>query len=288
MAETNFTQLTQLPWPAFISASLILHVGALVASLPVILQVDAPPDNSVTIPVTLVGEGDMPVAAVDSPPPDIPPAEAPLQQPNALGGQDPAVEPTNQNQGLAQQAPPQNGLAQKPEPEAVNTDPSENPTTKPNNGTESSDGTTTENPPASDHQTHDTEKPQNPESAIGDGAIAISIVGTSTVPPGTPGDWPDVLPTLQSASALSVTDHTCNNALPAGEVTLGLVIAADGSVIQVFAPPDEDTMSAQIASCLLTHALSVNPAAIRFAPAYTGQQAIITDRMQLTLRFSPG
>ena len=286
MAETNFTKLTQLPWPALISASLILHVGALVASLPVILQVDAPPDNSVTIPVTLVGEGDMPVAAVDSPPPVIPPAEAPLQQPTALGGQDPAVEPTVKNQVLAQQAPPQNGLAQKPEPETVNTDPSENPITKPNNGTESSDGTTTENPPTSDHQTHDPEAPQSPESATGDGAIAISIVDTSTVPPGTPGDWPDVLPTLQSASALSVADHTCNDALPAGEVTLGLVIAADGSVIQVFAPPDEDGMSAQIASCLLTHALSVNPAAIRFAPAYTGQQAIITDRMQLTLRFS--
>ncbi len=288
MANPNLTKLPQLPWPALVGMSLLLHAGALIAGLPVILRVDAPASSSVDIPVTLVDEGDLPIATPENPPAAERLAE-PERQPTPIGGQNPTVEPRANNQSVAQ--PPQQEItAQKPDltETPANTETPEKPATKPGDSSETPSEASPENPPALDNQPPAGEEVQNPTNETGDGSISINIVGTPTVPPGTPGDWPDILPLLQSTSTLSITDHTCNDALPAGEVTVGLVIDADGAVIQVFPPPDDETLAAQVASCLLTHALRVNPATIRFTPAYTGQQPIPTDRLQLILRFSAG
>lgn len=288
MANSNLTQLPQLPWPALVGASLLIHAGALIAGLPVILRVDAPASSSVDIPVTLVDEGDLPIATPEHPP-DAERLAEPERQPSPIGGQNPTVEPRANNQPVAQ--PPQQEItAQTPDltETSANTETFEKPATKPGDSSETPSEAAPENPPALDNQPPAEEEAQSPTNEIGDGSISINIVDAPTVPPGTPGDWPDVLPRLQSTSTLSIAAHPCNDALPAGEVTVGLVIDADGSVIQVFPSPDEATLEAQVASCLLTHALSVNPSAIRFIPAYTGQQPIITDRMQLTLQFSAG
>ena len=279
---TDSANLPKLPWPALVGTSLLLHAGALLIGLPAIIRVDAPPSNSVDIPVTLIDEGDIPATT----PANLPSTEPIPQEsvPTPLGGRNPVVEPSIDNQTVTQQTPQPEIASKQPDTETpVNTEPPTKPVTKPNGGNEQPG--IPETPPAVDGQTPVDEATETVDSAAGDGAIAMSIVGISTVAPGTPGDWPDVLPTLQSSSALNISDHTCNDALPAGEVTLGLVIAADGSVIQVFAPPDQDSMSAQTASCLLTHALNVDQSALRFTPAYTGQNPIATDRMQLTVRF---
>ncbi|ESA34859.1 hypothetical protein N836_15695 [Leptolyngbya sp. Heron Island J] len=285
MVNSNLTKLPQIPWPALAGVSLLLHAGALIVSLPVMLQVDVPDSSSVNIPVTLVDETVAPIA-----PPEQLPASVSSPEPEPpLGGQNPTVVPQVSNQPSTQPPPQPETTSQKPVTEPpVNTETTEKPATEPDNSSETPNEVAPESPPLSENQPSVEEDVQNPTNEIGDGSISINIVGTPTVPPGTPGDWPDVLPKLQSTSTLIVADHACNDALPAGEVTVGLVIDANGSVLQVFPPPDQDTLAAQVASCLLTHTLSVNPNAIQFAPAYTGQQAIITDRMQLTLQFSTG
>lgn len=290
MANPNLTKLPQLPWPTLVGASLVLHAGAIMASLPVLLRVEPPASNSVNIPVTLVDEGDLPLATPENPSIAERPVTEPEQQLVPLGGQNPVVPPQANNQPAAQPPIQQEVAPQKPDlTEApIHTETPEKPATKPGDSSETPNEGVPETPPVLDNQSPVDEEVERPTNETGEGSISITIVGTSTVPPGTPGDWPDILPRLQSTSTLSIADHTCNDALPAGEVTVGLVIDADGSVIQVFPPPDEATLAADVASCLLTHTLSVNPAAIQFVPAYTGQQPIITDRMQLTLEFSAG
>ncbi|MBX2862054.1 MAG: hypothetical protein KTR27_00745 [Leptolyngbyaceae cyanobacterium MAG.088] len=302
MADVQITKLpsklSQLPWPVWVGASLLIHAGALAVGLPTILRVDPPSSNSVDIPITLVDEGSTPVAAPEPPPPPPETTDTPLQTPNPIGGQNPTIAPQETNQTIAQQKPQQETAPQKPETQVT---PSERQVTKPTNQVDPTqevetpdeinipeDIITPDTSPVTDTPAVPAEEAQSSEPETGTGAISISIVGTPTVAAGTPGDWPDILPVLQNTSSLSLTNHTCNDALPAGEVTLGLVIRADGSISDVFAPPDEDSMTAQIASCLITHALSLNPAAIQFKPAYTGQQAVMTDRIQLTVRFSAG
>ena len=283
MVDPNLTKLPQIPWPALAGVSVLLHAGALIASLPVMLQVEAPDSSSVNIPVTLVDEAAAPIAPPEQQPASVNPADLET----SLGGQNPTVLPQSSNR-LSPQPPFQpETTSQKPVTEPpVNSEPLEKPATEPDNRSETPSEVVPERPSPSENQPSVEEDVQNPTSEPGDGSIAINIVGTPTVPPGTPGDWPDVLPKLQSTSTLIVADHACNDALPAGKVTVGLVIDANGSVLQVFPPADQDTPAAQVASCLLTHTLTVNPNAIQFAPAYTGQQPIITDRMQLTVQFS--
>ncbi len=295
MADSKMTKLSQLPWPVWVGASLALHVGALAVGLPTILRVDPPPSSSIDIPVTLVDEGSLPATA---PQPPIPTTSVPKEsvtQSNPLGGQNPTVAPQIRPQVVKQQEAPQTITPKQPEPTLpVDTPLPEKPVTKPTNEVETPDDVdipddfTTETPAATDEPASADEDNQNSESDVGNGAILISIAGTPTVPKGTPGDWPDILPVLQSTSTLSVANHDCNAAIPAGDVTVGALIGADGSVIEVFVPSGGDSVAAPIASCLLIHVLHANPAAIRFSPAYTGDQAVITDRVRLTLRFSAG
>ncbi|NEQ55666.1 MAG: hypothetical protein F6K11_37080 [Leptolyngbya sp. SIO3F4] len=293
MADSNTTKLPKWSWPVWVGVSLLLHAGALAVALPTILRVDPPPSrSSVDIPVTLVDEGNIPSPASEVLPPEPTALGNAVQQTNLLGDQKTIVEAQVNNQTVAQQGPLQEIAPKKPAT-SVNTDTSKKPVVEPINNVETPDEieipdeVATETPVVVKQPTLPAEETQSSESGIGDGAIAISIVDTPTVAAGTPGDWPDILPTLQSTSTLSLSDHTCNDALPAGEVTLGLLIGADGSIIQVFEPPDaSEAIAAQTARCLITQALKMQPAAIRFKPAYTGQQSVITDRIQLTLRFS--
>ncbi|MEM1251487.1 MAG: hypothetical protein AAGI69_03560 [Cyanobacteria bacterium P01_H01_bin.21] len=277
MADSaSSNKLLQLPWPVLVGVSLLLHAGALLIGLPTIVRVDTPPNNSIDIPVTLIDEGDIPTATPANPSPTV---SIPQEPAAPLGGRNPVVEPRVDNQ-VTQPTPQPEITAKQPQTETpVTPETPVKPVTKP--GSETPE--TPETPPVVNRPSD--EGTETADSESGEGALSMSIVGVSTVPPGTPGDWPDVLPTLQSSSTLNISNHTCNDALPAGEVTLGLVIGADGSVIQTFAPPNQDSISAQTASCLLTHALSLDPSALQFTPAYTGQNPIATDRMQLTVRF---
>ena len=292
MANSTTPKLPQLPWPIWAGASLLLHAGALVVSVPTILPVEQSPSDA--IPITLVDEGAIPTAAPTAPPPSLS-SEASNESP--LGGQNTTVQPEASHQSIAPTSqeisqnkpatsePDSHQRPTKPNLEPPDsTDPAKQP--KPPNATEVPAEAIPETPPAPGPSATPQEDAQSSEPVTGNGNLAISIVSTPTVPAGTPGDWPDILPQLQSTSTINVAGHTCQNTLPAGDVTVGVVIGADGSVIQAFAPPDDNAIAAQTASCLLTHALNTNPAAIRFSPAYTGQQAVITDRLQLTLQFS--
>ena len=286
MVSPATPKLPKLPWPALVGVSLALHAGALSLGLPLMLQVeDTPASSSIHIPVTLVDENAKAAPSESSAAPAPRPAEN--QPPVPIGGETATAEPrvTTTNNQTTPQQPPQPGTApQQPDsPRTETIEPSERPTT---NDSRRETPRAIANPPATDNETMADEGGQPSDSTAGQGSIAISIVGVSTVPTNTPGDWPDSLPTLQSTSALSIADHTCNDALPAGEIILGLEIAADGSVIQTFAPADKNTVPAQIASCLLNHAVSIDPSALRFTPAYTGQNPIATDRMQLIVQFS--
>ncbi|MEM8614889.1 MAG: hypothetical protein AAGF93_22985 [Cyanobacteria bacterium P01_H01_bin.105] len=282
MVSPTIPKLPKLPWPALVGVSLILHAGALSLGLPLMVRVDTPPSSSIDIPVTLVG-GDAELAATPENPPPLA-AQIPktsIQPPTPIGGETATATPTVNSQTFTQSTLQQEvAPEQSPNPE-ISDQPADGDTTR-----ETPRATAPENLPASDSPAADEEAGQTSDTTAGEGSIAISIVGVSTVPSDTPGDWPDVLPTLQNTSTLSIANHTCNDALPAGEVTLGLEIAADGSVVQTFVPPDQNTLPAQVASCLLNHALSVDPSALRFTPASTGQSAIATDRMQLIIQFS--
>ena len=283
MADSGSNKLSRVPWPAWAGASLLLHAGALLIGMPTIVRIDTPPSNSIDIPVTLIDEGDLPTATPVTPSQTVPVPEQSAQQPTALGGRTPVIEPQANNQTAAQQTPQPDRTATPPNINQPVNEPPAKPVNKPDTSDEPQNPGRPATPPATDGQ-----KPNEPSEPAGVGEISMSIVGISTVPPGTPGDWPDILPTLKSSSTLNISSHTCNDALPAGEVTLGLLIGADGSVIQTLAPPDQTSISAQTASCLLTHALSINPSALQFTPAYTGQNPIATDRMQLTVQFYTG
>ena len=286
MVSPATSKLPKLPWPALVGVSLVLHAGALSLGLPLMLRVeDTPASSSINIPVTLVDENAVPIAPSESP---AAPAPRPVENrpPVPIGGETAAAEPrvTTTNNPTTNQPPQPETAPQQPDLSRNETiEPSDRPTI---NDSRRETHRAIANPPATDNETIAGEGGQPSNSTVGQGSIAISIVGISTVPPNTPGDWPDSLPTLQSTSTLRIANHTCNDALPAGEIVLGLEIAADGSVIQTFAPTDKNTVPAQIASCLLNHAVSVDPSVLRFSPAYTGQNPIATDRMQLTVEFS--
>ena len=278
MAAPN-DKIHTLPWPALAGVSLLLHVSALGIGLPLMLQVGTPASRSVPIPIALVDDG----AAAPAPIPQTAPISAELTpQPTPIGGTNAA------ERELTQTSPP-----------------TEQPAAQQNIPPEQSDGTLAKEPsierpttsrdevdaPPVENQTPENQTPENQpsaseaaESETANDAIAISILGVSTVPPNTLGDWPETLPTLQSASTLRIPGgHSCGNQLPTGAVTLGLIIEDDGSVSEAFAPADGDTISAQVASCLISRADG-----LRFTPAYSGGAAVATDRMQLTVEFYAG
>ncbi|MEO0375705.1 MAG: hypothetical protein AAF329_13975 [Cyanobacteria bacterium P01_A01_bin.17] len=270
-------KLHTLPWPALAGVSLLLHASALGIGLPLMLQVDTPASRSVPIPIALVDDGATAPAPQAAPIPTEP-------TPQPTSGTNAAERALTQPSPPAEQPPTQ----QNSSPQQSEATPAEGPRIE--RPTESpGDVPLADTPPADQIPENQPPENQPPASEVEDaetvdGAIAISILDVATVSPDTLGDWPETMPTLQSASNLSIPGgHGCGNQLPTGAVTVGLIIEADGSVSEAFAPDPGDTVLAQVASCLLSRADG-----LRFTPAYSGGAAVATDRMQLTVEFYGG
>ncbi|MEM9266499.1 MAG: hypothetical protein AAGA46_13320 [Cyanobacteria bacterium P01_F01_bin.13] len=303
MAGPNIAKLSTLPWVAWVSVSVLLHVGVLSYGLPRMLRVGEPASSAVNIPVTLVDEGAAPVTANNPNLPQAQPASEPVPeslpvQPIPIQGNNTTVEPNLSQVPQPVQAPtPQEISTQEipsQEPQVSTSEPSEPVAETPAPTAESSTPVPNRaESPADQDDRNDAadEVPPVRELPVEGGAqdsaesmngpVEISILGVSTVPPDTLGDWPEVLPTLESASIVHIPGgHNCGNQLPSGELTLGLIVEDDGTISEAFALPNEDIAAAQIATCLLTRANG-----LRFTPAYSSGQPIATDRMRLTVQF---
>ena len=113
MAGPNITKLPTPPWSVLAGASILLHAGVWSTGLPQILPVENPGDSSVNIPVTLVGDDVVPVAASDNFP--------------QVAPQVPATQPSGQNTPVAstQQPPTQQEVPAQlkvPQPETRSED----------------------------------------------------------------------------------------------------------------------------------------------------------------------
>lgn len=319
MASPTLPKLPTLPWPALVSASLLLHAGVLSVGLPKMLRVSQPDSTSVNIPVTLIDEDAQPAAtpanpsSSTSPTSPSPPAEAPAPQsvlPSALqsapqsapqpvspapaGGQNPAVAPGARADTQPPATPPQRetGQADTSAPQ---------PPVRENVG-EDHRATTPENEPLQDRQTEGTQtaaetedSPQAPPPELGTSPTEVRIIGDEYLPKESGGDQIDTYPTpsFQMPLTLSIPrSHGCQGTLPT-DTTVGVAVDADGFVssLRLYQPDIyEQTPDAKLADCLLSAALQNAPSAVRFTPATRltniGEaEPVATDRVQLRLGF---
>ncbi|NEP55516.1 MAG: hypothetical protein F6K31_00465 [Symploca sp. SIO2G7] len=264
MAIPSMTKVTTVPWPVLAGASALLHAGALMIGLPQILPVDNFGASSVTVPITLVEEGDVQVVAAPSQ--VVSPTQPPLSQP---GGPSAAEKP----------AQPQTSPAQQFDA----SDARQTVTAKPEH-----DNTLPSNTP--DHQSPGQTQPEVTDIGEGSqrpsGPTQVTVVGDVPVlqeiggfrsnenkqPPSPEILFPVIL-TIPST-------HNCPQGSITSEMILDIAISDqgtplslnqlldqyDGSINEAAVLGDQSP-DEKIADCLLGIALQANEGALRFQPA---------------------
>lgn len=299
MAAPTLPKLPTLPWPALVSASLLLHAGVLSVGLPKMLRVSQPDSNAVNIPVTLVDAAAEPAATPENLPPPAspslptsppPPTEAPAPKSAPVGGQNPRAHADTQ--------PPVTSPQQR---ETGQTNTSAPLTPARENVSEDRRDTMPENEHSPDRQTGETQTAAETEDGSssqrsGTGPTEVRIIGDEYLPKESGGDQIDTYPTpsFQMPLMLSVPrNQGCQGSLPAETLTLGVAVDADGLVssLRLYQPDIyEQNSDLKLADCLLSAALQLDPSAVRFTPATRltnigEEEPVVTDRVQLRLQF---
>lgn len=308
MANPNITKLPAIPWPTLAGASLLLHAGVLSVGLPRILPVSNPTD-AVNIPVTLVDDEVIPVAATPPEAQPTPPSSAPQPKPAQVTPTDgqTITSPPTERREVKPQAPAPSQTPQKPSPpppqEAAQPTPPPAETETVNDQT--SPGTEipmqqppTDNPSDTDGVAEAIDAPSDNADKSSSGPTQVSIVDDVQLPKNSGSDQIDQypIPSFQMPITFDIpANHTCQGTLSNDVINLGVFVDADGLVSSLrFLDPDiyGQNPDLNLADCLWSTAL-IDSNALRFSPAIRlsnigEEEAVPTDRVELRLRFSGG
>ena len=256
MAGPNITKLPTPPWSVLAGASILLHAGVWSTGLPQILPVENPGDSSVNIPVTLVGDDVVPVAASDNFPqvaPQVPATQPSGQTTPVASTQQP---PTQQEVPAQLKVPqPETSAPSPPKPKPVS-DPPQDPT------------------PADPLPAADTGKPPSDEPAGGNAQGADSGPTQVTILSVAPVSQPDRTEPkglFQPPITVAIpSDPNCPGSLSESTARIDLTVRVDeaGYVLTAYTDglkPDDVTV--EKADCLFIAAVNDNSAAIQFTPA---------------------